>query len=165
MTLTPETDIHASAFFLADHAAVENGKVYVNGGFVNRLGLPALPATVSIAVVAVLHVPWRAYHQRHKFAIGVVDADENRLPLRIEGEFQVGAGPDMKVGEPTIMPVSAVINALPLDGPGTFSFTLEVDGTKIARWPVYVVQVVVPGLPPGGFGPPGPASIPPVPQA
>ena len=27
--MIPETDLYATAFFLADHAAVENGKVYV----------------------------------------------------------------------------------------------------------------------------------------
>ena len=38
------TDIYAEAFFTADHGAVENGKLYVNGGFWNRLGFPSYPA-------------------------------------------------------------------------------------------------------------------------
>ena len=33
--MIPETDLYATAFFLGDHASVENGKVYVNGGFIN----------------------------------------------------------------------------------------------------------------------------------
>lgn len=32
--------MHAAAFFLADHASVESGKVYANGAFWNRLNFP-----------------------------------------------------------------------------------------------------------------------------
>ncbi len=165
------TDIHAEAFFLADHAAVENGKVYVNGGFVARVGLPSYPANVALAVVAVLYIPWRAYHQTHKFLITAEDADGKEMPLRIEGDFQVGAAPDMKVGDPTIMPFAAVINALPILGPGRYSFVLAVDGGEIDRWAFQAVQVVVPGypappaMPPLSGGGRGPSDIPPLPPS
>ena len=50
-------DFKALALFTADHAAVENGKVYVNGGFWDVLNQPSYPAQVSISLVAVISVP------------------------------------------------------------------------------------------------------------
>jgi len=158
----PDTDIHAVAFFLAEHAVVESGKAYVNGGFWNRLNFPSFPAPAFFSIVAVIEVPWRAYHSKHKFAISIDDADANSLPARFEGEFQVGAAPDMKVGDPTMMPVSINVNGMPFERPGDYSFILRVDGTEIARWGVRVVQVVAPGVPAGRSGDPN--SIPPLPE-
>ncbi len=136
-----DTDLRSLAFFLADHAAVESGKVYVNGGFFNRLQFPTFPATVSIGVVAVLHVPWRAYHQAHTFSIALVDSDERPMGPQFGGQFQVGAAADMKVGDPTIMPLAAMLNGLPFDQPVDCAFVLEVDGVEIDRCPLRVVQV------------------------
>jgi hypothetical protein len=152
-----DTDLHALAFFLADHAAVENGKVYSNGGFWNRLNFQSFPAVVSFSVVAVLHIPWRAYHQPHKFAVWFEDADGQRLPGEIEGEFQVGAAPEMKVGDPTIMPFAANVGNFTFARPGDSAAVLTVDGAEIARWPFRAVQVFGPaGASGGSANPAGP---------
>ncbi len=50
-------DFEALALFTADHATVENGKVYVNGGFWDTIFQPSFPALVSVALVAVIKVP------------------------------------------------------------------------------------------------------------
>jgi hypothetical protein len=157
MTVVPDTDIRSVAFFTADHAAVENGKAYISGAFWNQINLPAFPAAVTVAVVVVLHVPWRAYHQRHSFAVTVVDADGKALPVEFKGEFQVGSAPEMKVGQPTIIPLAVVANGMPVERPGDLSFVLSVDGTEIDRWSVLVRQVAMQG--PGSI-PMGPESIP-----
>ncbi len=163
MTTLAETDLHAVAFFLADHAVVEGGKVYVNGGFWGRLQFPSYPTVASFAVVAVLHVPWRAYHQVHKFMIWFEDADGNRTPAQFEGEFQVGAGPDMRRGDPTTMPVAGLVQNFVIDRPGDYACVLEVDGAKIDRWPFRAVQIFMPTMMPPG--PVGPTNIPQPPQA
>lgn len=156
-----DTDIHSVAFFTADHAAVESGKLYINGGCWDRLTLGSFPAAVSLAVVAVLHVPWHAYHRRHSFAVTVEDADGKNLPVEFKGDFQVGAAPEMKIGQPTIMPIAAVANGMPVDRPGDISFVLSVDGGEIDRWTIHINQVAVQAI--GVPGAPGRSSLPELP--
>ena len=164
MTSSPQPDsrISALAFFLADHAAVESGKTYVNGGFWNRMAVPGFPAPAFFSVVAVLRVPWSAYDAIHSFAVTVEDEDRNELPARFEGQFQVVVAPHMREGEPTIMPIAALVNGMTFDGPGDFSFVLRVDDTEIERWPLRVVladEAAEAGVP--ALGPDEPADLPP----
>lgn len=136
---TPE--FRAICLFAADHAAVENGKLYVNGGLWTRLNMAQFPAVhPSVAIVAAIEVPWREYHRDHVFAIELTDADGNALPPRIEGQFRVGAGPDMRVGDPTVMPVAGIINNLLIERAGDYSFVLKVDGNEIDRYTIRAVQ-------------------------
>lgn len=158
----PEIDLRAEAFFLADHAAVESGKVYVNGAFWNRLNFVSFPAVSTFSVVAVLHVPWRAYHRAHKFSVWFEDADGQRMPGEFEGEFQIGTAPDMKVGDPTIMPIAAVVGNFTFPRAADYSAVLQVDGAEIARWPFRTVQVFLPTMP---SGPGRAADLPQPPQA
>ena len=133
--------VRALSLFTADHAAVENGKVYVNGAFWTRLNMVQFPAMhPSLAIVAAVEVPWREYHRDHAFAIELEDADGNVLPPRIGGQFRVGASPDLRVGDPTVMPIAGVINNLLFERPGDYSFVLKVDGDEIDRYTVRAVQ-------------------------
>lgn len=139
------TDFRAIAFFAADHADTVNGKVYVNGGFWNVLRFPTYPAIVpSMALVAVLEVPFRAYQQDHRFEIGMRDSDGNELPLSVSGEFRVGASPEMRYGDPTLMPLSVSINGLQIDSPGDYVFSLSIDGSEIEKFSIRSVQVAIP---------------------
>jgi hypothetical protein len=153
-----DTDLYAAAFFVADHAVVESGKVYVNGAFWDRLRFPSFPMVFSFAVVAVLHVPWRAHHQRHNFVIHFMDADAKPLAARVEGGFQVGAAAEMAVGDPSILPFAAVVGNFVFERAGTYTAVLEVDGTEIARWPMRADQALQASLPSG----PGPMDAPPL---
>jgi len=158
MTGGSSTDIDAKAFFLADHAVVESGKVYANGAFWDRLNFTTFPGTRTFAVVAVLHVPRDAYHQNHGFAVWFEDTDRNPIHGRLEGQFSVGASPEMKVGGPTTMPLAAVINNFVLHQPGCYACVLEVDGSEVARWRFQAVQV----FESSGPAPSGPMAIPPL---
>lgn len=143
--MTSQTDFRTLAFFAADHAETVNGKVYVNGGFWSILRFPAYPAVVpSMALVAVLEVPFRAYHQDHLFEIGMEDSDGNKLPFNVSGEFRVGAGPEMRYGDPTSMPLSVPITGLQIKSPGDYVFSLHIDGTEIERFSIRSIQVAVP---------------------
>lgn len=141
-------DFEALALFAADHAAVENGKVYVNGGFWDILRQPSYPAQVAISLVAVIKVPSTAYLEDHRVTVEMVNADEERLPLRIEGDIRVGAAPDMKPGDPTTLPLAFPLNGVYLERAGDYWFVLSVDGNEIGRYRIRAVHAVpVPQLP------------------
>src|SRR5215207_372179 len=135
-------DFEALALLTADHAAVENGKVYVNGGFWDVLNEPSYPAQVSISLVAVIKVPSRAYLEDHRITVEMVDADEVRLPLKIEGDVRVGAAPHMNPGEPSTLPLAFPLNGVYLERAGDYWFVLSVDGDEIARYRIRAVQTV-----------------------
>lgn len=136
-----ESGISSLAFFLADFAVVESGKAYVSGGFWDRIAVPEFPSSAFFAVVAVIHVPWTAYHQLHNFSISVEDAGGTELAPGFDGQFQVSSAPHLKVGDPTIMPVTGSIPGMTFEAPGDFSFILRINGKEIDRWPLRVLQV------------------------
>jgi len=143
--MTPQTDFRVVSFFAADHAEAVNGKVYMNGGFWNRLRFPTYPAVIpSLALVAVIEVPYRAYHQDHHFRLGMEDADGNEVPLEVTGDFRMGAAPDIRVGDPTLMPIAIPITGLKIENPGDYSFTLSIDGTELDRYTMRAVQIATP---------------------
>ena len=137
-------EIQASAFFLADHAAAENGKLYVNGGFWNQVASVSYPAARSFGVAAVLLIPWRQHHVDHSFAVTFEDADGRELPARFEGQFRVGTAPDMRLGDFTVMPLAAFVTNFVLERPGDYSARLAVDGTDRARWRFRAVETLDP---------------------
>ncbi len=135
-------DFQALALFTADHASVENGKVYVNGGFWDILNQPSYPAQVSVSLVAVIKVPSRAYLEDHQVTVEMVNADEERLPLKIEGSVRVGAAPHLNPGEPSTLPLAFPLNGVYLERAGDYWFVLSVDGDEIARYRIRAVQTV-----------------------
>jgi hypothetical protein len=142
------TDIYAEAFFTADHAVSENGKLYVNGGFWNRLTLPAYPAVHTFSIAAVIHIPWRAHHQNHTFSISFQDADGQTTPNRLEGQFSTGTTPDMRPGDFTEFQIAAQVGNFVFQRAGDYAAVLQVDGTEIKRWRFRALHVQVVGVPP-----------------
>lgn len=133
-------DFEALALFTADHAAVESDKVYVNGGFWDSLLLPSFPAQVAMSLVAVIKVPSRAYLEDHRVVVEMVGADEERLPLRIDGNLRVGAAPHMSPGEPTTVPMAFPLNGVYLERAGDYWFVLSVDGNELGRYRIRAIQ-------------------------
>lgn len=143
--MTSTSSFRAVAFFAADHAETVNAKVYVNGGFWDVLRFATYPAVVpSMALVAVIEVPFSAYHQDHRFEISMEDSDGKALSFAVTGEFRIGAAPEMRYGDPTLMPLSVPINGLQIDSPGDYVFSLSIDGTEIEKFSIRSVQVAVP---------------------
>ena len=135
-------DFQAVALFTADHAKVENGKVYVNGGFWDILNQPSYPTEVAFSLVAVIKVPARAFLENHRVKIEMVDADEVRLPLKIEGDVRVGAAPYMAPGEPSTLPLAFELNGVHLERAGDYFFVLSIDGNEISRYRMRAMQLV-----------------------
>jgi hypothetical protein len=155
--MIPETDLFATAFFLADHASVENGKVYVNGGFWNQMQFATFPAASTFSIVGVINVPWRAQNQLHKFAVTFTDADGHQLDGEFAGEFQITPNPEAGIGEPFLMPIAAIANGFVFQGPGHYSAQLAIDGEELSRWGF---KVNVAGQQPAGPSNPGPPRLP-----
>jgi len=133
------------AFFPADHAEAVGGKLFVHGGYWGRLNFPVFPhALPHMALGVVLEVPFAAYHARHQFKIGMQDVDGHEFPLRVDGEFQVGAPPDIQYGDPTVMPLAIPLNNIVFERPGSYVFTLAVDGEEIDRYAIRAYHVAVP---------------------
>ncbi len=148
----PLTEFEALAFFAADYAAIESSKAYVSGGFWDQLNLPSYPAQVSIALVAVIRVPSRAFLEDHLITVGMIDADNNPLPLRIEGNLRVGASPNLQPGDPTIVPMAFPLNGMTIEHAGDYWFVLSINGQEKARYRIRAVQV--------GAVPPPPSEAP-----
>ena len=153
MTDLPGTDLHAAAFFLADHASIESGKVYANGAFWNRLNFPTYPTMVSFSVVAVIVVPWRAHHQMHRFTVAFEDADGAVIGGQFEGEFQVGTAFDHRVGDDSIVPLAMPVSNIVLERSGDYSAVLTIDGAEISRWRFGAVQYAAGPTPPDSSHP------------
>lgn len=133
------------AFFASDHAEALNGKVYINGGFWNRLTYAQYPAVVpAMSVVAVIQVPFHEYQKDHQVRIGMVDEDGQPTPLKVDGTFRVGASAEMRPGDPTLMPIAIGISGLRIEQAGDYSFTLSIDGEELDRYPIRAVQVATP---------------------
>ncbi len=136
------TDFEVIAFFPADHASVAEGKLYVNGGIWDRLNFPAYPQLIPpVSLVAVVRVPYRAYHQDHKFEMRLENAENEALSFRVEGGFRFGTEPHMRVGDPSLLTVAVPVSGVVLESPGDYSFVVAVDGTDLVRYPFRAVQV------------------------
>lgn len=149
VTAGPPNGFRSLAFFAADHAVVENGKAYVNGGFWDRIFQVAYPAVITVSLVAVLQVPADAYLVDHRFAIEMEDAKGNKLTsLKIEGDFRVGASPALEPGEPSIVPVAVSLIGLSIERAGDYWFVLSVNGDELDRFRVRAMQIGVVAMQP-----------------
>jgi hypothetical protein len=134
----------ARGFFPADFAVVESGKVYASGAYWSMLQFPAFPAVLpTMALVAIIEIPFHANHADHSFVISLIDLDEKPFGVRIEGVFRAAPALEHKYGQPGVSPVAVPIQGLVLERAGEYSFTLAVDGTEIARYGFSVVQTAV----------------------
>jgi hypothetical protein len=150
------THVHPEAFFTADHAVVESGKLYANGAFWNRLNFPSFPVVHNFAVCVILHIPWRAHHERHAFGITFEDGDGKVMPQRLGGYIQTGTAPDMRAGDYSVVPIAMMVNGFVLERPGEYAAVLRIADKESARWRFRATQVLgLSGIPqtPGGGGP------------
>jgi hypothetical protein len=144
-----DNEICCITVFTADYVAAESGKLYVSGGFFSAINFPSFPAVhPSLGIGIVLRVPFREYHRDHHFTITLIDADNNPLDLRVEGQFRVGADPQMRFGDPTIMPMAVNASGVRFERSGDYKLAVTVDGQQKGTWSLRAQQLlVVPPLP------------------
>jgi hypothetical protein len=136
------TDLHAEALFTADHAAVHDGKLYVNGGFWTRLNFASFPVVHTFSIGLVIHIPCRKDPHTHPFAISFEDADGQPTANRLEGNFQTGTSLDLQAGDFTEVPMAVQVANFVFQQPGDYAAVLQVDGTEIRRVRFRAAQVV-----------------------
>lgn len=118
---------------LADAAQVSDGKLYILGGGWTFTG----PEPSTMAIAAVVEVPWDETNIRQKFTLSLNDEDGHVLLLdgpegprgvSVEGEFEVGRPPGLTPGASLNFPLAFNFGALPLPAGRRLVWTLEVQG-------------------------------------
>jgi hypothetical protein len=134
--------IRAAAFFAADHVDPVGGKLYINGGFFNMLRFPSYPAIVqTLGIGASLVVPWHAYQEDHHFVVTLHDEDRRELPLRVEGNFRIGADILLRHGDPSVINIGGTVTNVVFERAGHYYLRLQVDGEELSRWQLQAVQL------------------------
>lgn len=133
----------ALGFFPADHAAAESGKVYANGAYWTLLRFREFPAVLpGMALVAVLQQPFHASLADHTFAMTMQDSDGNDLPtVQVQGQFRASLSPDVKDGDPGVLPFAVPLHGLKFERPGSYAFVFSVNDKELARYPFQVIQL------------------------
>jgi hypothetical protein len=135
---------------LADHAAVAEGKLFINGGGWTT----TIPDPSPLAIAGIIDVPWDETNKQHTFRLELLDTDGHAVlvdtpngqePLFVEGGFEVGRPPGVKAGTPLPFPFAFGIMKPPLQV-GRYEWRLSIDGEGDEDWslPFNVIQ------PPGG---------------
>lgn len=136
------TSFRARGFFPADYAAGEGGKVYASGAYWSLLRFQTFPAVLpTMALVAVIEVPFHAYQADHVVEISLVDLDGNPSGLQVQGRFRSSPTIEAKYGAAGLVPIIAPVQGLRFDRPGDYSFVLKVDDMKIDQYGFSVIQV------------------------
>jgi Family of unknown function (DUF6941) len=78
------------SFTIADHADAVNGKLYVMGGGITNLFMPAVPHTPRIAIASILRIPWGDTNRKFPLRAWAEDSDGNELGWRMEGQIEAG---------------------------------------------------------------------------
>jgi hypothetical protein len=126
--------------FLADHAAVPpDGKLYVLGGGINTLGLPAIPGRVAFDVVGGFRFTTADSHSVHTVELRLLDADGKLVMPTATLKFQAAQAIPPDQGEVLI---STVTHMAPMFGdPGSYRAEYWTEGRLLA-WVGVTVSVV-----------------------
>lgn len=131
-------------FLIADHAvAAPDGKLYVNGGGITRLALPAVPMVVPALSIVL------------RFLVNEEDVGEHMLALRLQNPEGIDLLPpearpievaplDSVADEEVNVQVVAAFGGLPIFSWGTHTFRVELDGSLVREMNVPVVKAPVP---------------------
>jgi hypothetical protein len=129
---------------LCDHAEVAGNKLFISGAAINlyRVANPEPPLVMNIALAIMVTIPWNATNQPHKLTVELISeqgaGSSQRVPLTeddgiIVAEFNAGRSPAMKPGEDTLLPLALPMFGLQLPEPGSYFFTIGLDGTEADR--------------------------------
>jgi hypothetical protein len=124
---------------LCDHAAVADGKLYINGGGWSLTG--PLPAPSAIALK--IDVPWDRTNSLIRIVLTLVGEDGRQVmqamegafePITIKAEFEVGRPVGIPKGTAIEVPLAFIIPPLALQPGRRYSWDLEVDGETGDDW-------------------------------
>ncbi len=144
---------------VADHAAVAEGKLFINGGGWNSINLMQIPSPIGFSIALIISVPWAQADQNHTLAVEfqgprgepmTIGADQVGNPVtEISGNFSVGRPPHVVPGEDIVIPVALAL-ATNVEQAGPYRLVVLIDDIPEADWHIRVqeapptYQVVVP---------------------
>lgn len=126
---------------LCDYAVVAEGKLYVSGAGWTLAGGPPVQSALGL----IIEVPWDKLNLPVRFAVELQDADggvvlqpgpmEQGVPMRFEGEFELGRPPGMPHGTPSNVPLA--LNVPPFGVPaGRYRWVTTLNGEGHEDWHV-----------------------------
>ena len=124
---------------LADSAQEVGGKLYILGGGWS-ITAPGTPSAIALK----FEVPWDRANQRHTIelelmtedgdAVLVPGPDGEPIPLRIEGQLEVGRPAGLKPGTPIDAAMAISLGPLPLEPDRRYQWRLSIDGEHDEDW-------------------------------
>jgi hypothetical protein len=124
---------------LADSAQVAEGKLNVLGAGWSLTG----PQPIPFAIAGLIEVPWAETNRNHAFKFELIDLDGNPVvvlgpegeqPIQIEGGFEVGRPPGVRLGSCQPIPFALNSGPLPLAPGSHFEWRLSIDGDTHEDW-------------------------------
>lgn len=151
---------------LCDHAAVSEGKLYINGGGWSITG----PGAVSMGIAILISVPWDRANTPVQFQLRLVQEDgapvmqEGPLgpaPVELSGEFEVGRPAGLRRGSPLDVPLAINLPPLPLTPGQRFSWELSIEGEDTSDdWHLaFTTREMPPQMLQAGGQPGGPGGV------
>jgi len=128
---------------LCDAAEESGGKLYVLGGGWSVIQVPNVPVNMALAIK--MSVPWDQTNEPHSIRANLITEDGDpvrtpeNVPVKAEGEIEVGRPVGMKRGTPVDAPFVLKFMGIALD-PGGYVWELEIDGEPRARAPFRVLE-------------------------
>lgn len=128
---------------LADAAQVTAGKLFVLGGGYDTITTRQLPARHrGIAVVLVAEVGPGDRNRDLTVTITMRDEDGGETGITATGTFRVGTPSTLPAGATSSVPLVTQFNNVPFERAGGYVFTVEHEGTELARLPLRVRSLV-----------------------
>jgi len=131
---------------LCNHVETPNGLLFISGGGIDRVSVPAeapAPWPINVAIAAQVKVPWDLTNKDHHLIIRLQDIDGQDVllptgpdtfgPFRAEMNFQVGRPDGLQPGEWQVINLGFNMPLLPIPKLGDYLFSCEIDGEELDR--------------------------------
>lgn len=146
--------LQVRVFTFADHAVTPpDGKLYINGGGVDQIFLPAIPGPLGQLYIAIrINVPWHLTSERMQIRVQALDADRQPVgpdPI-LQADVEVGRAPGLRPGDENGVSMAFPITGFPVQQEGTIYFHLVVAGQALSVLPLKVRRRIVAQVAPAG---------------
>ena len=126
---------------LADSAAAVEGKLYILGGGWSVTG----PGPTPFAIAMKFEVPWSEANRKHRWTLELLDADgkpvslpvpgsDSDLPVKVEGDLEVGRPPGLREGTPLDFPLAINFGPMPLEPDSRYTWRLTINDDTHEDW-------------------------------
>ena len=125
---------------LCDAVTTREGLLHILGGGITRLGRPAFPAPLGVALAVRLELDLDEAHHPHILK-AILFAEETQQVGMAELEFGILPSALNKSGEPLAAALALPLHPVALPRPGRYAFNIHVDDFQYARVPFLVEQI------------------------